>query len=60
MVETARTLNPGIEVVLHAHNPDESALLQQQGLGTVFCGEEALAQQMTGHVTQRFMHAQHA
>jgi CPA2 family monovalent cation:H+ antiporter-2 len=60
MVETARTLNPGIEVVLHAHNADESALLQQQGLGRVFCGEEALAQQMTGHVTQRFMRAQHA
>ena len=54
MVETARTLNPHIEVVLHAHNPDESALLRQQGLGTVFCGEEALAQHMAGHVTRRF------
>ncbi len=54
MVETARTLNPRIEVVLHAHNPDESALLRQQGLGTVFCCEEALAQHMAGHVTRRF------
>ena len=54
MVETARTLNPGIEVVLYAHNPDESALLRQQGLGTVFCGEETLAQHMAGHVTRRF------
>jgi monovalent cation:H+ antiporter-2, CPA2 family len=55
MVETARTLNPGIEVVLCAHNSEESALLQQQGLGTVFCGEEALARHMTQHVTQRFV-----
>ncbi|WP_342133124.1 YbaL family putative K(+) efflux transporter [Hydrogenophaga sp. OTU3427] len=54
MVATARTLNGGIEVVLRAHNDDESALLRQQGLGTVFFSDEELARNMSGHVTRRF------
>jgi CPA2 family monovalent cation:H+ antiporter-2 len=54
MVETARQLNPGIEVVLRTHNEEESALLRQDGFGTVFFGEEELARGMTQHVLQRF------
>jgi CPA2 family monovalent cation:H+ antiporter-2 len=54
MVTTARTLNPGIEVVLRTHNEDESQLLRKDGVGTVFYGEEELARGMTGHVLKRF------
>ena len=54
MIDTARTLNPGIEVVLRTHNEDESALWRRDGLGTVFFGEEELAKGMLTHVLQRF------
>ncbi|MFT3850669.1 MAG: YbaL family putative K(+) efflux transporter [Propionivibrio sp.] len=54
MAHTARTLNPDIEIVLRTHNEDESALLQQDGIGTVFLGEEALAQNMSRHILERF------
>lgn len=54
MVDTARTLNPEIEIVLRTHNEDESVLLRKENLGTVFYGEEELARGMTSHVMQRF------
>lgn len=54
MVDTARTLNPEIEIVLRTHNEDESVLLRKENLGTVFYGEEELARGMTNHVMQRF------
>ncbi len=54
MVDTARTLNPAIEVVLRTHSEDESQLLRKNGVGTVFFGEEELAKGMTTHVLQRF------
>jgi CPA2 family monovalent cation:H+ antiporter-2 len=54
MVHTARTLNPGIEVVLRTHSEDESLLLRKESVGTVFFGEEELAKGMTRHVLQRF------
>lgn len=54
MVDIARTLNPAIEVVLRTHSEDESRLLRQAGLGTVFFGEEELAKGMARHVLQRF------
>lgn len=54
MVETARSLNPRIEVVLRTHNEDESDLLRKEDLGTVFFGEEELAKGMMAHVLQRF------
>ena len=54
MVETARTLNPDIEIVLRTHSEAESALLRKDNLGTVFYGEEELAKGMTGHVLARF------
>ncbi|MEO7160347.1 MAG: YbaL family putative K(+) efflux transporter [Polaromonas sp.] len=54
MVDTARTLNPGIEIVLRSHSEDESQLLRKDGIGTVFFGEEELAKSMTGHVLERF------
>ncbi|RZT39370.1 YbaL family putative K(+) efflux transporter [Cupriavidus agavae] len=57
MVETARTLNPGIEIVLRTHSEDESELLRKENLGTVFYGEEELARGMAGHVLGRFVPA---
>ncbi|MDH0867703.1 YbaL family putative K(+) efflux transporter [Mitsuaria sp. GD03876] len=54
MADTARQLNPGIEVVLRTHGEEESALLRKEGLGTVFYGEEELAKGMSRHVLQRF------
>jgi CPA2 family monovalent cation:H+ antiporter-2 len=54
MVETARALNPGIEIVLRSHSEEESQLLRKDGIGTVFFGEEELAKSMTGHVLERF------
>ncbi len=54
MVETARTLNPDIEIVLRTHSEAESALLRNDKLGAVFYGEEELAKGMTGHVLARF------
>ncbi|MBP6852318.1 MAG: Kef family K(+) transporter [Rhodoferax sp.] len=54
MAETARTLNPGIEIVLRSHSDDEAALLRSEGIGTIFMGEEELAKGMLGHVLARF------
>lgn len=54
MVQTARTLNPGIEVVLRSHSENESQMLRMDGVGTVFYGEEELAKGMARHVLERF------
>ncbi len=54
MVETARTLNPGIEVVVRSPSEQELQLLRQEGVGAVFLGEEELAKGMLAHVVQRF------
>jgi CPA2 family monovalent cation:H+ antiporter-2 len=53
MAETARTLNPGIEIVVRSHSEDEAALLRNDGLGTVFLGEHELARSMAEHVLAR-------
>lgn len=53
MVQTAKTLNPGIEVVIRARSDDEAALITQEGLGMVFIGEEALASAVSRHVLSR-------
>lgn len=54
MVDTARTLNPDIEIVLRTHSEDESHMLRNENIGTVFFGEEELAKGMTSHVLERF------
>lgn len=54
MAETARALNPDIEIVLRTNNEDEFRLLSQEGIGTVFCSEDELARGMLQHVVQRF------
>lgn len=54
MVETAKLLNPQIEVVVRTHSEDESELLRQERVGTIFFGDEELAKGMMAHVLQRF------
>jgi CPA2 family monovalent cation:H+ antiporter-2 len=54
MAEIATTLQPGIEVVVRTHSEEESKLLHNDGIGTVFFGEEELAKGMTKHVLERF------
>ena len=54
MLETARTLNPKIEIVLRTHSEEESERFRQDNWGTVFFGEEELAKGMTRHVLERF------
>ncbi len=54
MIDTARTLNPGIEIVLRTHSEYETELMRNDRVGTVFFGEEELAKGMTSHVLKRF------
>ena len=54
MVDTARTLNPDIEIVLRTHSEEESALLRKEGIADIFYGEEELAKGMANHVLHRF------
>ena len=57
MAQTARVLNPGIEIIVRTHSEEEAVLLKKEGIGLVFFGEEELARGMTSHVTQRFLPA---
>lgn len=54
MAQTARTLNPGVEIVLRTHSEEESEMLRKEDIGKVFFGEEELAKGMTRHVLRRF------
>lgn len=54
MADTARALNPNIEIVLRTHNENESQWLRKDGVGVVFFGEEELAKGMTGYILERF------
>ncbi|WKB52950.1 YbaL family putative K(+) efflux transporter [Eleftheria terrae] len=53
MVETARSLNPAIEVVLRGHNEEEAELLADAQLNRVFLGETELARAISRHVIER-------
>ena len=53
IVETARSLNAGIETVLCTNSDEEAALLESERVGTVFIGESELARGMTDHVLAR-------
>jgi len=54
MADIARKFNPAIEIVLRCHSKEESALLREEGVGTVFFAEDELAKGMAGHILQRF------
>jgi monovalent cation:H+ antiporter-2, CPA2 family len=53
MAEAARTLNPQIEIVVRTHSEEEAELLAREQVGTVFYGEQELAQSMIRHVLGR-------
>jgi CPA2 family monovalent cation:H+ antiporter-2 len=54
MVETARLLNPEIEIIVRTHSEDESELLAADGFGKIFFGEEEGAKGMVRHIFDRF------
>jgi len=54
MVEISRTLNPDIATVLRTHTDEETRLLAEANLGTVFMGEQELAIAMAAHVLDRW------
>lgn len=54
MIDTARTLNPDIEIVLRSRSEDETNLLRKENLGKVFFAKEELATNMTHYILQRF------
>jgi CPA2 family monovalent cation:H+ antiporter-2 len=53
MIETARRLNPSIEIVIRTHTDEETELLESRNAGRVFMGEHELAQAMIKHVLAR-------
>ena len=53
MAETARTLNPEIEVIVRTPNEEEAALLEREHAGKAFVGERELALAMTEYVVDR-------
>jgi hypothetical protein len=53
VVEVAKALNPGIEVIVHNHNEDEGALLEAEQVGKVFVAGHPLAHGMAGHELAR-------
>jgi CPA2 family monovalent cation:H+ antiporter-2 len=53
MVQTARALNPSIEILLRSHSDAEGAMLVREGLGTVYMGEHELARAMIQHILER-------
>lgn len=54
MADTARKLNPDIEIVLRTHSEAEAQLLSRDGIGTVFFSEDALAGSISEHIQKRF------
>jgi CPA2 family monovalent cation:H+ antiporter-2 len=52
MIETARTLNPSIRVLVRGHNVEEAARLEAEGADAVFVGESELVKAMIAHVEQ--------
>jgi CPA2 family monovalent cation:H+ antiporter-2 len=55
MVETARMLNPDIEVVIRTHSPDAVEIFRKEGLGQVFFDEEELARGMKAHILDKLL-----
>ena len=50
IIETARMLNPKINLIVRTHSEEESDLLEREQVGRVFFGERELATSMTEHV----------
>lgn len=53
MVDTARKINPGIDVVIRSHSEMEARLLEQEETGKIFLGEHELANSISAYVLER-------
>ncbi|MDP2397773.1 MAG: YbaL family putative K(+) efflux transporter [Burkholderiales bacterium] len=53
MMETARMLNPGIDIIVRTHSDEEAELLRKEKADKVFMGEHELALGMTRHILER-------
>ncbi len=53
MIDTARKLNPTIEIVIRTHNEEEATLWKKENIGKVFLSEQQLADGMSEHVLAR-------
>ncbi len=54
MVETAKLLQPKIEIVVRTHNEDESKFLREENIGKIFYGEEELANGMCEFIVEQY------
>jgi len=54
MVQTAKLLQPGIEIVVRTHNEDESRFLREENIGKIFYGEEELANGMCEFIVEQY------
>jgi CPA2 family monovalent cation:H+ antiporter-2 len=54
MTETAKTLNPEIEVVIRTHSADAVEIFRRENFGQVFFDEEELARGMKGYILSKF------
>ncbi len=54
MVNTARTLNPQIEIIIRTLNEEESVMLEQESGATVFFSENEVAKNMALDVLRRY------
>jgi CPA2 family monovalent cation:H+ antiporter-2 len=53
IITMARMLNPRVEVIVRTHSEEEATLLEQEGAGKVFLGENELAASMIRHVLEQ-------
>jgi len=54
MIETAKVLQPDIEIVIRTHSEAESDLLKSENIGQVFYGEEELAIGMCNFIVKQY------
>jgi CPA2 family monovalent cation:H+ antiporter-2 len=54
MMESARRLNPRIEIVVRTHDEEEATLMASERADRIFFGEHELAAGMSRHVLERF------
>lgn len=54
MIETARTLNPAIEIVVRTANEEEAKLFKKEKVGEIFFDEGELIKGMSSHVLERY------
>ena len=52
MVEIAKKINPSIKTIIRSHSEMEASLLKQEQAGTIFLGEEELANSITRYILQ--------